>query len=193
MSLPWSIGRVADLPHQHEMPGVAADCRVTNVKFNGSCETFRELSIITSYVMGAFEQLDPVQHDKMRQLYEWRLRKVASSVAMAAVDPGMFFEGREIQFNRYSLPHFDTSDPSWAWAIIIYFGTFPTCTLKFRQLKLAVTLRPGDMVIMRGRDVLHEVGDWLEGERHLLVHFTHKTLWNQAEIECRSARAMLYD
>lgn len=175
------------------MPGLAADCRVTNAKFNGSCETFRELSIITSYVMGAFEQLDPVQHQKMAQLYDWRLRKVASSAAMAGVDPGMFFEGREMQFNRYSLPHFDTNDPSWAWAIIIYFGTFPTCSLKFRQLKLKVTLRPGDMVIMRGRDVLHEVCDWLKGERHLLVHFTHHTLWKAADIECESSPAIFHD
>ncbi|TFK78317.1 hypothetical protein K466DRAFT_507451, partial [Polyporus arcularius HHB13444] len=179
--------------HPHEMPGVAADCRVTNVKFNGSCETFRELSIITSYVMGAFEELDPLQHDRMRALYEWRLREVASSVAMAAVDPGMFFEGREMQFNRYSLLHFDTNDPSWAWAIIIYFGTFPTCTLKFRQLMLQVTLRPGDMVMMRGRDVLHEVCDWDLGERHLLVHFTHQTLWKQANIKCESGLAVIRD
>ena len=83
-----------------------------------------------------------------------------------------------------------TQDPHWGWAIIIYDGTFDSCTLEFPQLKVKVTLRPGDMVMLRGRDVLHEVKNWVSGERHLLVHFTHKTLWDQAEVECLSGPAV---
>ena len=175
---------------QHDEPGLARDMLVSTRNFNRACDTLLELSIITSFVMGAFQQADPEQHKRLGRVYNWRVNRLASQKAMGAIDPGMWFEGRELQFNRYSLAHFDTQDPHWGWAIIIYYGTFESCTLEFRQLKVKVTLRPRDMVMFRGRDVLHEVKDWIRGERHLLVHFTHSSLWNQAKVECHSDPAV---
>ena len=163
---------------------------VTQQNFNRACDVLLELSIVTRYVMAAFQQTDPEQYDRLHRVYDWRVTTIASQKAISAVDPAMWFEGRELQFNRFSLAHFDTQDPHWGWAIIIYYGTFDSCTLEFPQLKVKVTLRPGDMVMLRGRDVLHEVKNWVSGERHLLVHFTHKTLWDQAEVECLSGPAV---
>lgn len=162
----------------------------TKQNFNRACDVLQELSIVTRYVMAAFQQADPEQYERLQKVYDWRVNEIASQKAFAAVDRAMLLEGRELQFNRFSLPHFDTLDPHWGWAIIIYYGTFDTCTLHFRQLKVKVTLRPGDMVMLRGRDVLHEVKNWLSGERHLLVHFTHKTLWDKAKVQCRSGPAI---
>ena len=163
---------------------------VTKQNFNRACDVLQDLSIVTRYVMAAFSQADPEQYKRLGRVYDWRVQTLRSQKAMAAVDPGMWFEGRELQFNRFSLAHFDIQDPHWGWVIIIYYGTFGCCTLELRQLKVKVTLRPGDQVMFRGRDVLHEVKDWVSGERHLLVHFTHKSIWDQAKVKCKSGPAV---
>ena len=140
--------------------------------------------------MAAFSHAYSEQYQRLGRVFQWRVNSLASQKAMAAVDPRMWFEGRELQFNRFSWPRFHIQDPHWGWVIIIYYGTFECCTLELRQLNVKVILRPGDQVMFRGKDVLHEVEDWASGERHLLVHFTHKTLWDQAKVRCKSGRAV---
>ena len=163
---------------------------VTKQNFNRACDVLQDLSIVTRYVMAAFSQADPEQYQRLGRVFQWRVNSLASQKAMAAVDPGMWFEGRELQFNRFSWPRFHVQDPHRGWVIISYYGTFECCTLELRQLKVKVTLRPGDQVMFRGRDVLHEVKDWVSEERHLLVHFTHKTLWDQAKVRYKSGPAV---
>ena len=82
--------------------------------------------------MRLLSQADPEQYKRLGRVYDWRVQTLRSQKAMAAVDPGMWFEGRELQFNRFSLAHFDIQDPHWGWVIIIYYGTFGCCTLELR-------------------------------------------------------------
>ncbi|RDX40900.1 hypothetical protein OH76DRAFT_1489921 [Lentinus brumalis] len=167
--------------HPHDPAGVSADARRTAQGLEATCQLIEDLDGATAYVMELLKAIDPEQYDSLEKLYEWRISKYKAAKAIESSSKVcLFFEGRELQFNRYSKPHWDTQDPHWAWAIIIYFGTFPQCRMKFRQLRLEVVLRPGDVVALRGQDILHEAGNLFQGERHLLVHFTHATLWNEA-------------
>ena len=56
--------------------------------------------------------------------------------------------------------------------------------------KLRLHIQPGDVVFFRGRDLLHQVPQWEQGERYLLVHFTHDALWKEAEVTCASSKAV---
>ncbi len=169
---------------------MCADVRRNSSTFNGACELLEKLDVVNSYVMKLLAAIDPDQYRSLEKLYHWRLERYASSRALAGLaEPQLFFEGREMQFNRFSRAHWDNQDPHWAWAIIIYFGTFGSCRLKFKQLRAEVVLRPGDVVAIRGQDLLHEAEDWDFGERHLLVHFTHRALWRQANIKCETSAA----
>ena len=150
----------------------------------------QDLSIVTRYVLAAFSHAHSEQYEQLGRVFQWRVNSLASQKAMAAVDPGMWFEGRKLQFNRFSWPRFHIQDPDWGSVIIVYYGTLECCTPELRQLNMEVILRPGDQVMFRSKDVLHEVEDWASGERHLLVHFTHKTLWDQAKVRCKSGPAV---
>ncbi len=172
---------------------MCADVLRTRLTFNAACELLEKLDVVNSYVMSLLKAIDPKQYKSLDQLYKWRLDNFASSRALSRLtDPQLFFEGREIQFNRFSKAHWDNQDPHWAWAIIIYFGTFGSCRLKFKQLRTEVVLRPGDVVAIRGQDLLHEAVDWDFGERHLLVHFTHRSLWAQAKLKCKTSRSAAF-
>ncbi|RDX52122.1 hypothetical protein OH76DRAFT_1345530 [Lentinus brumalis] len=179
--------------HPHEEPGVCADVLKNRLSFNGACVLLEKLDLVNSYVMALLKAIDPDQYTSLEELHLWCLNKYASSRALSALaKPQLFFEGREIQFNRYSRAHWDNQDPHFAWAIIIYFGTFGSCRLKFKQLRTEIVLRPGDVVAIRGQDLLHEADDWDFGERHLLVHFTHRALWKQANIKIKTSFAAPY-
>ena len=163
------------------------------LSFNATCEVLRRLDVASGFVMEVLKTVDPLQYSLLEQVHAWRVKEFASSEAFSSLERGkMLYEGREIQFNRFSAPHWDLQDPHWGWAIAIYFGSFSSCILRFRQLGLEVKLRPGDVVAFRGRDLLHEVSDWTDGERHLLIHFTHRTLWEHAKTVCRSGPALVF-
>ncbi len=180
-----SFPSATSLLGQHESAGVSADVRKTARSLEATCVFLDKLDAVTAYVMELLKSIDPVQYAAMEQLYRYRMSRYKAAQALESSSKvRMFFEGREVQFNRFSTPHFDSSDPDWAWAIIVYFGTFPECRMRFRQLRLEVVLRPGDAVAIRGHNVLHEAGDWLNGERHVLVHFTHASMWREAGLEC---------
>ncbi|KAI0706311.1 hypothetical protein C8Q76DRAFT_800761 [Earliella scabrosa] len=170
--------------------GPNAGMRKTNATFNAACELLEKLQGPTSYVMSALRTLDPIQYDLVQKVYQFRQENIPSARALAKIDAGMFYEGREIQFNRYSLPHYDSGDPHLAWALSLYFGTFGKCVIKFPQIAVEVTVRPGDFCAWRGRDLVHCAETWEEGERCLLVHFTHKALWDAAAVTCDTGKAV---
>ena len=140
---------------------------------------------MNSFTTTALLAIDPLQYGLLRQVYDWRRARYKSQVAIASLDKYNLWEGREIMFNRWSKAHWDHNDPHYSWACIVYFGDFAEARMKFRQINVEVCLRPGDVIYLRGRDLLHEVGDWGVGQWHFMVYFTHESLWDAAGIESR--------
>ncbi len=157
--------------------------RRTGQAYEGAFKLFAELDLVNSFCTTALLALDPWQYGLLRKVYNWRLSEYKSQVAIAALDRYNLWEGREIVFNRWSEPHFDQQDAHYSWACLVYFGDFKQATMKFRQLNAEVQLRPGDVIYMRGRDLLHEVPNWGDGQRHFMVYFTHEALWDSAGVE----------
>ncbi len=149
----------------------------------------KELEVVSSYCMRTLLCIDPLQFGLLGQVYDYRISKYKSQEAFAALDKRMMWEGREVMFNRWSPRHWDKQDPPLSWACITYVGDFKGAYFEFPELKLRIFLRPGDVVFFRGHDLLHEVPEWESGQRHFLVHFTHKALWDEADIPCASSRA----
>ena len=151
-----------------------------------------ELQGLSAFVTKALELIDPEQHRLLQKVRDFRLKGFKSQVTLAALDRGLLHEGREIVFNRYSLPHRDGPDPHWAWACIFYFGDFEGAYLEFPELKLKIRLCPGDMVFFRGRDLLHQAQLWTGGDRHFVIHFTHKAMWDLAGEVCSSSPSKVW-
>ncbi|TFK82471.1 hypothetical protein K466DRAFT_603660 [Polyporus arcularius HHB13444] len=175
--------------HKHDPPVVCADVRKTGESYEGAFKLFAELDLVNAFCTTALLAIDPLQYGLLRRVYDWRRERYKSQVAIAALDKYNLWEGREIMFNRWSNPHWDHNDPHYSWACIVYFGSFTEARMKFRQLNAEICLRRGDIVFLRGRDVLHEVADWGDGERHFMVYFTHESLWDGAGIESRATPA----
>ncbi len=167
---------------QHETPVVCADIRRTGQSYEGAFKLFAELDLVNSFCTTGLLAIDPLHYGLLRKVYDCRRAQYKSQVAIAALDKYNLWEGREIMFNRWSPPHFDQHDPHYSWACLVYFGDFKEAFMKFRQINTVVRLRPGDVVYMRGRDLLHEVPEWEEGQRHFMVYFTHEALWKHLDV-----------
>ncbi|KAI0683491.1 hypothetical protein C8Q76DRAFT_804135 [Earliella scabrosa] len=178
--------------HKKDQAVVGADIRKTGASFEGAIKLLSRLKVVTAYAMQSLLEFDPLQYGLLKRVYQYRLSEYPSQALFAQADQGMMWECREIMFNRWSPRHWDKSDPHWAWAAITYVGDFVGATFRFPQLRLQLTLQPGDMVFFRGRDLLHEVPPWLSGQRHFLVHFTHQALWTEAGFPCASSPAPLW-
>ena len=168
---------------------VCADMRRTGQSLEGSCKLFAELDLVNAFCTTGLLVIDPLHYGLLRQVYDARRAKYKSQVAIAALDKYNLWEGREIMFNRWSPAHFDQLDPHYSWACLVYFGDVDVAVMKFRQLNLEVHLHPGDVVYMRGRDLLHEVPEWEDGQRHFMVYFTHEALWKELRVPAGSSRA----
>ena len=146
-----------------------------------------ELQGLSTFVAKALELIDPEQHHLLKNVHDFHLKRFKSQVMLATLDWCLIHEGREIVFNRCLPSHHNTPDPHWAWACIFYFRDFEGTYLEFPELKMKVCLCPGDMVFFRGWDLLHQAWMWAGGDRHFVVHFTHKAMWDQASEVCTSS------
>ncbi|KIN94298.1 hypothetical protein M404DRAFT_168700, partial [Pisolithus tinctorius Marx 270] len=126
--------------------------------------------------------IDPGFYAKITHLREVVEEKFPAVKAFNRDDP-LLFEGREIIFNRKSGPHVDRQDPQMGWVALVALGEFTGGNLHCPQLGLDVRLEPGDVILLRGRVVRHQIKDWDEEQRIVIAHFTHTCLWEAAGLE----------
>lgn len=154
----------------------------SGTKFSKTCELFKRLELVSHRINSILEIVDPQFHANLQQLRKAMEQKHAVSKCMNAIDP-LLLEGREILFNRESGLHFDKQDPKLAYAVLLTAGNFKGGYISIPLLKLRIRLEPGDLVVIRGRVLEHEIEEW-EGQQRISVpHFTHTSLWRSCGLE----------
>lgn len=126
--------------------------------------------------------MDPQFHANLTQLRTAMEKKHVISECMNSVDP-LLPEGREFIFNRKSGLHRDNHDPKLAYAVILTAGNFKGGYISIPLLKLRIRLEPGDLVLIRGRVLEHEIEEWEGGQRISMPHFTHTSMWRSCGME----------
>jgi hypothetical protein len=153
----------------------------TAASFTATCRLWHELDLLSHRVNTVLKLLDPVFYAKLE-----KLRELANArpfiQALHEIDV-LLLEGREFLFNRKSGLHKDSHDPQLGWAVLFALGNFKGGYVHLPHLGLRVRLEPGDMVLIRGRVVQHEIEDWEGGQRISVPHFTHTSLWREFGME----------
>lgn len=137
---------------------------------NGLSEKINEF---TSY-------LDSPFHSGLRNLRNFTNRY--PDVKLFADADSLLMEGRSLIFNRQTSRHIDGRDLVSGWQVIVAGGHFSSGgSVCIPRLGLRLRLLPGDMVMIRGRILAHEIEPWKGGQRVSLVNFTHESVWKYAE------------
>ncbi|KAI5825013.1 hypothetical protein K523DRAFT_251954 [Schizophyllum commune Tattone D] len=103
--------------------------------------------------------------------------------ALNTIDP-LLLHGRVVLFNRKTPAHTDRQDPMRGWAVLVALGDFSGGDVCLPDLKATLRLHPGDAIFLRGRALKHAIGDWDEGQRISIAHFTHKSTWDFYGMQC---------
>ncbi|KDQ61846.1 hypothetical protein JAAARDRAFT_45327 [Jaapia argillacea MUCL 33604] len=150
----------------------------------GMCDNLQELSVTSSRINSLIEQVDPSYYAQLQILQSRILKKYPYARALNAIDP-LLMEGRAIMFNRRTPLHADHADPHGSWAVLFVTGIFTVGYLFIPQLNLRLRYRPGDVVLLRGRELPHEVEAWVGGQRISIAHFTHQSVWDEHGVKVR--------
>jgi hypothetical protein len=142
------------------------------------------MDILSHGVNTILSHIDPQQYSALCRLHEAVCEDSPLVKALSAIDP-LKMEGRAIMFNRMTPEHADRQDPFTSWATMVTFGRFSVGgSLYIRRLRLRIRYLPGDVVVIRGRLLAHEVEEWGPGQRISIAHFTHESLWQHYKISC---------
>jgi len=169
---------------QKDDPVISKDFIKSASQFLKTTKTIAGLEILSHSINATLEAIDNVQYKALVEL--WQKAEVQNPFVKAfrCFDP-LVMEGRAIMYNRQTPVHPDRQDPFTSWATMITLGTF--CEggdLYIPRLKLQIRYLPGDMVVLRGRILPHEVMAWGVGQRISIAHFTHQSLWDSFEMSC---------
>lgn len=140
-----------------------------------TCHIVKLLEIVSHRINVALEHADPDHY-----IEAWALKdlvyKARSSYATLAGWNVLIYKGREILYNQMSSRHTNSQDPHLGWAVLTTFGFHKGGHLYLPHLGLPVRLEPGDVVVLRGCVVPHEIEEWV-GQRISIPHFTHSSMW----------------
>lgn len=93
---------------------------------------------------------------------------------MAHNDP-LVLHGRSIAVGRQTSEHVDPSSVPGEWVPIVCLGHHKGGgELHSSTLKATVRFESGDMIWLRGGELLHEIQGWEEGQRLSITHFMHR-------------------
>lgn len=160
----------------------ASDMLSSGTILSKTCELFKSLELVSHRVNAVLKIVDPVFHTNLMHLRTAMEQKYAIAKCMNAVDP-LLLEGREVLYNRLSGLHFDSQDPKLAYAVLLTAGNFKGGYIWIPLLKLRIRLEPGDLVLVRGRVLEHQIEEWEGGQRISIPHFTHTSMWRSCGLE----------
>ena len=142
---------------------------------NATCAFAKDLQPLSYRVNSILKHADSKHFEQALLVREAAKRAVPSYAAISAVDP-LVYEGREVLVNRMSYLHTDRQDPPWAFAVMAAAGYHKGGYCKLPHLGIRIRFEPGDIILLRGHVVPHEIEDWI-GQRITIPHFTHLSMW----------------
>jgi hypothetical protein len=81
------------------------------------------------------------------------------------------FSGMQVISNRITMPHRDRNAAKTAYDILVSAGTHQHAVLSIPDIHTTLSYKPGTVVAICGRVLLHEVPDWGESEHICIAHF----------------------
>jgi hypothetical protein len=85
-----------------------------------------------------------------------------------------------INYNTISNYHIDANDEANCLCILVALGDFKGGELCFPQLKIVVSIKPGQVVAFRSRLLLHGNCIVTEGIRHSIVYYVHSNFFKKS-------------
>jgi len=142
---------------------------------DATCEVVVDLQILSHRMNACLEYGDPDHYAEAITIRNTTRKQRASHDALSHSDV-LVYEGREILYNRQSGLHTDSQDPELSWAVLSALGEHKGGHVFLPNLGLRVRLEPGDIIMLRGRVIPHEIEEWV-GQRITVPHFTHSSMW----------------
>lgn len=143
-----------------------------------SATLIRQLNVFNHGMNYLLEEVDKAQYDSLKLIWETLKAGRPWVEAMSTYDCQVI-GGRAIIFNRRSGRHRDKGDAPLAWAFLIVLGDFVNGNMVFEDVNLKTRYLPGDVVLMRGNVLWHEVERYMGLERICMVLFSHGSIANE--------------
>ncbi|KAF8576319.1 hypothetical protein K439DRAFT_1367617 [Ramaria rubella] len=163
---------------------VSHDILGSGAKYNASCALLKDLSGLSQAIHLVFEIVDPPQHTAHEQLLKTISDQYPAIKVLVDLDPKMVWQARSIMYNRQTPLHRDSKDPIGGWEALLALGKFTGGGFFFiPRLNLKIRYGPGDLILLRGGLLKHEVEAWENGQRVSIAYYTHKDTWVVAGLE----------
>lgn len=104
------------------------------------------------------------------------MRQVRAGYEMASRHPVVdswpsVFQAMQVIVNRSTIAHRDDKAFNTAYDLLVSLGTHRNARLRIRDLGTSLLYKPGAMIALSGRMLIHQVEEWEGGERICLAHF----------------------
>lgn len=148
-------------------------------RFVSGMEVLRDLAPLSECANFLIKTVDREGHEQMAELQKKMIKRSAHVEAICAVSPALHTT-LGIIVNRISGRHKDSTDAEGVWGVMFVLGSFKGGEAVFSMTgKKDVTtrFRPGDAVLLKARDVVHEIRVWEGSLRVTLVYYTQNSVW----------------
>lgn len=93
------------------------------------------------------------------------------------------FSGIAVIVNRKTACHTERGGHQQWYDLLISAGNPARAVLKLPQLGAQIAYNAGTVVLLRGKSIEHEVGDWGAGDRICLAHFMHDNVFRRLGVD----------
>jgi hypothetical protein len=164
------------------------DPSTPNASLVSGCKRFvlgtallRNLGPVSECANYLIKTVDPKMHSKMVELREKMIRESAHVQAICAVNPSLHTT-LGIIVNRISGRHKDSNDAQDVWAVMFVLGNFTGGEAVFSMpdgQEVTTRFKSGDAILLKARNVFHEIKVWEGDLRVTLVYYSNKAVWTE--------------
>jgi hypothetical protein len=141
----------------------------------------RDLAPVSDCMNYLIKTVDPTMHSKMVELREKMVRDSAHVQAICAISPSLH-STLGIIVNRVSGRHRDSKDAQDVWGVMFVLGNFEGGEAVFSMpggQEVTTRFRSGDVILLKARDVFHEIKNYKGDLRVTLVYYTGHAVWKE--------------